>query len=109
MNYVLNYLLSFKDTTIQVYVSDCVGVRWVGFASMVYGLTSAASAISAGLVVKWIPEHFVMYLGYINNISLTLFLLFWERMPTFIVVFLFPIAWGLSDGVWNTFIPGMNL
>ena len=78
----------------------------MGFAGMVFGLASATSAISGGLVVKWIPEHFLMYLGYINNISLVLFLLFWERMPNYIVVFLFPIVWALSDGVWNAFIPG---
>ena len=97
---------NYFTCTLQVYVSECVGVRWVGFAGMVFGLASATSAISSGLVVKWIPEHFLMYLGYINNISLALFLLFWERMPNYIVVFLFPIVWALSDGLWNAFIPG---
>ena len=73
---------------------------------MAFGLASAVGSISSGLIVKWIPEHFIILIGYINNISLTLFLLFWERIPTFAVVFVFPIVWGLSDGLWNTLIPG---
>ena len=90
----------------QVFVSDCVGVQWVGFSSMVYGLGSAVGAISSGFIVKWVPEHFIILVGYTNNIALTLFLLFWERMPSFVNVFVFPIFWGMSDGLWNTLIPG---
>ena len=98
--------MSFFQLSVQVFVSQCVGVQWVGFAGMAFGLASAAGSLSSGLIVKWIPEHFIILVGYANNIALTLFLLFWERTPSFVVAFLFPIAWGLSDALWNTLIPG---
>ena len=73
---------------------------------MTFGLASALSSIVSGYIVKYIPDSYVIYVGLTNNVGLVLFLLFWQRVPSFLVVFLFATVWGLSDGLWNTLVPG---
>ena len=34
------------------------------------------------------------------------FLLCWERQPSYVVVFLASIGWGVADGMWLTFATG---
>ena len=34
------------------------------------------------------------------------FLLSWERQPSYVVVFLASIGWGVADGMWLTFATG---
>lgn len=78
----------------------------MGFVIVSYGITSSFNSVITGRVVKYIPEYCVIYMGLAINLALMLFLIFWQRTPSFIAVFAFALAWGVTVGVWNTMIPG---
>ena len=52
--------------------------------------------------MKFIPRYFFFVSGGLTNIALLVFLIVWERTPSFLVVFLFAFLWGTADAVWNT-------
>ena len=91
---------------LQVFISRCIGVQWVGFVIIAYGITSALNSLVTGRLVKHIPDYLFIYSAVIANVGLMLFLILWERQPSFIAVFGFALCWGVTVGVWNTLIPG---
>ncbi len=86
----------------QIFISECVGVSKVGFALIVLGLFSAGMSFVYGKIVKYVPRIFLTTAAALINLFFYLFLLFWSREPSFELIFLFAIFWGLADGVWNT-------
>ena len=74
---------------------------------IVLGLTSAVMSALVGKLVKYIPRFiFVITAGLINS-GLMVFLLLWERTPNYVLIFLFPVGWGLADAIWNTISSSM--
>ena len=99
----------------QLYISDCLGVCYVGYALAMFGFVSAISSFTAGRIVKYIPRFVVMLTGAsINTVLLTaLFVLgepgasssyseAFESPFIFVIVFVFCAAWGIGDAIWNT-------
>ena len=86
----------------QVFISECVGVHFVGFSLLVLGVASATISFFYGRIVKYIPRIFIGTLAFLINLFFLLFLQFWSREPSFPLIFLFAIGWGISDGIWNT-------
>ena len=83
-----------------------MGVQWVGFVIVSYGITSALNSLVTGRLVKYIPDYWFIYCALAINVALMLFLTLWERQPSFPAVFVFALGWGVTVGVWNTLIPG---
>ena len=57
---------------VQVYITECVGVKWVWFSSMCFGASSTAGSLFIGKILSHIPR------------------------------FVIPILWGFCDSIWNT-------
>ena len=104
------YIYTFKCILImkciQVFVSDCLGVQWIGYVIVSYSISGAVAGIVVGRTYRFVPEFLLIYAGVILGGSLTLFLIFWNRMPSYLVVFSFAIGWGLCDGVWQSLVSG---
>ena len=73
---------------------------------MSYSVSGAISGIIMGRLHHYMPQTVLVYTGVVVSLALTLFLLFWERVPSFYAVFGFAVGWGLSDGVWQSLISG---
>ena len=87
---------------LQVLISDCIGVHWVGFCLTMFGVGSALSAFIGGRLVKCIPQYVVIYFISALNAALLLFLLIWPKHPTYYVPFLILLGLGACEGTWNS-------
>ena len=89
----------------QVYVSDCIGVHWIGFTQMAFGLGAALTAFTAGRLVKYIPQYFIVYIFIAINLGIVIFLILWDREPSYVASFLILFGWGTCEGIWNSIPP----
>ena len=73
---------------------------------MVYGLTTTVSGYLTGKVyLAYLPRYLVAIFTSLMTLALVIFLLAWERQPSYPFIFAFISLWGISDGHWNTFAP----
>ena len=94
------YLQYLFLTYMQVYFSDCIGVHWIGVAMAIFGSGSGLTALIAGRLVKYIPQYFIIYTVSTINMGVLIFLLLWNREPSYVVPFLVLFGWGIWEGVW---------
>jgi hypothetical protein len=89
----------------KYFVSDCIGVRWIGVSQITFGIFSAMTAIINGRLVKCVPQYVMIYAVTCVNIGIVIFVLLWERTPSFPIIFLIIASWGICDGIWNSVPP----
>ena len=87
------------NSTPQDFVAQCIGVRYVGFAVAVWAFGSAIGSFMAGRTVRRFTL-FIISTGL--SIFLSLFLIYFERVESFALVFLVSLGFGLSDGMLKT-------
>ena len=91
----------------QSYVTCTVGVGWVGYVMICYGVTDAICSLVSGRLIKHVGRIPVFTFGALVHMALILTLLFW--VPTkdqLAVCFVIAACWGASDAVWQTQING---
>ena len=76
---------------------------------MAFGICSAISAISAGRLVKCVPQYIIVYTTIVLNLAIVFFLLFWDRVPSYPITFITLACWGLCDGIFNSIPPGKGI
>ena len=87
---------------LQTYVAECMGIQYVGYAIMVYGLgTSLGSFISGKLLSLGAKTLLVLGILFLH-LTVIIFLAIWEREPVLLVLLLIILLWGLCDGSWMT-------
>lgn len=91
-----------SPSLLQVFVARCFGAYQVGFTIVVLGMTSAIMSVVYGKIAKHLPMVCLFFFGGITNIAVLIFLLLWSPVPSYLVIFLFAVFWGIADGVWNT-------
>ena len=74
----------------------------VGPTQIVWGLSISISSVVVGRVATKIPRTFIVVVGALGDASMILFLIFWERVPSYAVVFVMSVVFGAGLGVWNT-------
>ena len=89
----------------QVFISDCIGVHWIGFCQISFGIGSAVSAFLNGFLARFIPQYILVYIGALVNIGTVIFLLVWERQPNYYIVFIVLLLWGYCEGLWSSVPP----
>lgn len=67
---------------------------------------TASVSLTAGKLVKVVPTYLIIVTAVVVHGGAVSFLLFWERSPSFVIVFAVAGAWGLGDGIWNTQVIG---
>ena len=68
---------------------------------MSYGVSSTISSYLTGRIVSYVPRYVVMVMNFVLMLGLFVFLLMWDREPSYMVVFVVPVLWGVCDAVWN--------
>ena len=92
------YFNSMPPSFPQVYVSDCIGVRWVGLVLMTYGLSSGLGGLVSGRLVKHVPQYLITYTASLVSLGIFLFHLFWVPAPVYYVQFMVVSLIGLCEG-----------
>lgn len=72
----------------------------------VYGVVGGIAAISAGRLVKYVPQYILIYAALTVCTGLSLFLVFWDIVPSYYVMFGLSIGLSLSEGIINAITPG---
>ncbi|XP_011409961.1 PREDICTED: protein unc-93 homolog A-like [Amphimedon queenslandica] len=97
--------VSILGIVLKFLISDCIGVHWVGLMTMGYGICSALSAVVTGRLFRYVPPFLMVYFFSAVMLGTTLFLLFWERRPSYLVPFLPLLILGLCEGMWFNIPP----
>ena len=66
-----------------------------------FGFFSGAMSVLYGKIVQYIPRWLLSLTAFIINLSFYLFLEFWTRVPSYVLIFMFAFGWGIADGIWN--------
>ena len=74
----------------------------VGPTQIVWGLGISISSVVVGRLATKIPRTLIVVVGALGDGATILFLLFWERVPSYAAVFVISIVFGTGLGVWNT-------
>ncbi|XP_065911643.1 protein unc-93 homolog A-like isoform X2 [Dysidea avara] len=91
------------------YVSACFGVHMVGYTTMVYALFTAISSFLTGKIyLAYFPRYVVAIFTTLITLSLAIFLVIWERQPSYVFVFTFIAVWGIVAGQWITLAPRLS-
>ena len=91
---------------IQVFISDCIGVKWVGFVHAIYGLIGAIVTFATGKALCYIPQPIVVFFALIFITGMCNGLIYWERMPQAHFIFLLAIGWAIGEAMVMTIAPG---
>ena len=86
----------------QVYISQCFGTYQVGFTLIVLGVSSAVMSIIYSRLLKYLPRFLIVLFGVALSVSTLLFMLLWERVPSYYAIFAIAVGWGAADAVWTT-------
>ena len=87
---------------LQHFVSTCLGLGAVGLAVIVYCFGVMLSSLSVGWISIHLTRTLVVVVSAFLQAGMILFMLFWEREASYVMVFLTSLGWGVVDGVWMT-------
>ena len=92
---------------LQSYVTCTVGVGWVGYVMICYGVTDALCSFLAGRLVKHVGRVTLFTFGAVMQMALIFTLVFWvPSKDQLVVLFIIAACWGTADAVWQTQING---
>jgi hypothetical protein len=92
----------FFGTFSRHFISDCLGVGVVGLAVIAWGITSCTFSLAIGKISYYTSRTVVAIATALLHAGMILFMLFWEREASYVMVFLTSLGWGIVDGVWMT-------
>ncbi|XP_072032786.1 protein unc-93 homolog A-like [Amphiura filiformis] len=84
------------------FVTCKIGVQWVGYVMICYGVVDASSSYLSGRVEKWTGRIPQFSMAALINIALMIAMTFWKPTEDLPVYFVIAAFWGLADAVWQT-------
>lgn len=75
---------------------------------MTYGICSGLSAVVGGRLTKCIPQFIIVYTFSLIMLSMVLFLIFWEKEPSYVIAFVPTAIFGLCEGIWHSVPPSKS-
>ena len=75
----------------------CIGVWFSGISVFLFGLCTSLSGFLVGVISSYSRSIPAVVIAIIH-ISLMIFLVLWERYPSYYVVIFSTLVWGVSDG-----------
>lgn len=87
---------------LQTYITECVGVDFVGYTMMVYGLGNSLGSFISGKILSLGCKALLVLVTLVLHLAIMIFLIFWEREPVLFVLLIVVFLWGICDGSWLT-------
>lgn len=87
----------------QVYVTECVGIEFVGMSVIVWGVFAILGCFGSGWLMRYTTSYMMVWvcIGGLEVGSLV-FLIAWERQPSFGVIVTISAVFGLCFGLIAT-------
>ena len=85
---------------IQMYITECVGIEFVGISVIVWGAFATLGSFGSGWLMRFTTSY-AMVLVCIGMLEIGsfVFLIVWERQPSFEVICILSAIFGLCYGV----------
>ncbi|XP_013413708.1 protein unc-93 homolog A [Lingula anatina] len=96
----LHQAFLFGDFT-KAYITCELGIEWVGYTMICYGVSSSVGPYIFGHLLKWTGFNALYLSAFVVNVALFIQMLAWPIPPEHIAYFfLVPTIWGFLNGVW---------
>ena len=99
--YINTVSVSF-NCSLQVYVTECIGVDFVGYIIISYAVSSSLGGFIVGKLLGLVNYNIVAIGNLIIHTAVMLFLIIWERESNYAIIFIVPFIWGFCFGAWLT-------
>ncbi|XP_078698581.1 protein unc-93 homolog A-like isoform X1 [Branchiostoma floridae x Branchiostoma belcheri] len=87
----------------QAFVGCTLGIHWIGWVMICFGVCDAISALLVGRLRKWIPRQVLFGTAAVLNLALMIEMLTVKPHPSLTVLFFVHAGlWGVADGIWQT-------
>ena len=100
--YIPTSYIKSCNCSLQVYVTECIGVDFVGYIIISYAVSSSLGSFVVGKLLGLVNYNIVTIGNVIIHVAVMLFLIIWEREPNYAIIFVVPFIWGLCFGSWLT-------
>lgn len=90
-------------------MSCAVGVEWVGYTNMCFGVFVTLSSWVIGHTHEWIGDVTIYTVGFVVNLIGAIWMLLWQpsgNASEFWYFFAIPALWGVGDAVWGVHTVG---
>ena len=95
------------STVLQAYAACELGIGWVGYTMICFGVVNTIFSPTNGILVKYIGRPPLLIFGFLINMGTLALLRFWTPDKSqLIVFFVIPGLWGMGDAIWQTQISG---
>ena len=98
----------FTIRTLQSFVTCKIGVQWVGYVMICYGVVDASASFLSGRIEKYTGRIPQFSMAALINIVLMITMTLWKPTEDLPVYFVIAAFWGLADAVWQTQLNGKN-
>ena len=82
-----------------MFITDCIGIEYIGLATIVWGLCNGVGAIGGGWLSACVPSSVLFLAVAVGEGACLLFLVIWERTPSLTVVLIAAVLFGLAYGI----------
>ena len=83
-----------------MYITECVGVGFVGVSVIVWGLFSGMGSFSGGWLMRYTTSYVIVVLTIgLGQMGAIVFLIAWVRQPSFTAIATVSAVYGLCYGV----------
>lgn len=87
----------------QMYITECVGVEFVGIAVIIWGVLNTLGGFIAGLLMRYMASYVTVLVAIgLGQVGSFVFLIVWARQPSFVVIVIISAVFGLCYGVNTT-------
>ncbi|XP_078617625.1 protein unc-93 homolog A-like [Branchiostoma floridae x Branchiostoma japonicum] len=87
----------------QAFVSCTLGIHWIGWVMICFGVCDAISALLVGRLRKWVPRQVLFGTAAVLNLALMIEMLTVKPHPDLTALFFVHAGlWGVADGIWQT-------
>ncbi|XP_070196703.1 uncharacterized protein [Littorina saxatilis] len=85
------------------YITCELGVDWVGYAMLCFGICDTVASPVAGILGKYVKRIPLLFGATCLNSATLICMLLWQpKSSEKYIFFLLPAVWGITDGIWQT-------
>lgn len=88
-------------------MSECLGVKWIGFILAIFGVVGTVCAVASGRLVKYLPRFVLVHGALFASIGIIVAFLLLKREKSYYEIITYAVVLGGSEAVINAVIPGM--
>ena len=81
-------------------MSECVGIPYVGIAVIVWATSGFLVLLATGKITLYTTRTAAAIIVSAFHMVICLFLIFWDRQPNFVAIFLLSAVFGVTNSFW---------